>query len=183
MSASTTRSRGSRECNAASPVVRLAVVSVLFVLTGCTSDQAWREPGPSAEFRNFLMHWFKDERDEAFGMLDPEDRERLTEPLEALRDQLDSSELPKPEEMLVAGRVDNPYDIKSIEVTPNLDGPPEAGDRVELALSYHDGRSGSATMVWRGEAWFVDLPESEGRPAAGSGSGGSTDGPSSERSP
>lgn len=142
-----------------------AVLAVLLVglscAAGCERDGSWSDPGPAAEFRNFLMHWFRNEREKAFDMIDRSDRDRLTEPLGKLRERLDESALPERNEMLVAGRVDNPYDVKSIDVTPELESAPAKGDRVELELAYQDGRSGSVTMVWRGDGWYVDLPESE----------------------
>lgn len=153
-------------------VAALAVAAA--ALGACDRGGGWDDPGPEAEFRNFLMHWFKDEREQAFEMIDPEDRERLTEPLEVLRNHLPESDQPKPEEMLVAGRVDNPYDIKSVDVDPPLESAPDAGQRVELELAYQDGRSGSATMVWREAQWFVDLPESTSGAAKGSPGGGET---------
>lgn len=153
-------------------VAALAVAAA--ALGGCDRGGGWDDPGPEAEFRNFLMHWFKDEREQAFEMLDPKDRERLTEPLEVLRKHLPESDQPKPEEMLVAGRVDNPYDIKSVDVDPPLESAPDAGQRVELELAYQDGRSGSATMVWRDAQWFVDLPESTSGTAKGASGGGAT---------
>jgi len=138
----------------------VVVLAVGAALAACERGGGWDDPRPEAEFRSFLMHWFKNERKRAFDMIDPEDRERLTEPLKILRRHLSESERPNPDEMLVAGRVDNPYDIKSVDLDPPLERAPDRGDRVKLELDYQDGRSGSATMVWRDQQWFVDLAES-----------------------
>ena len=160
----------------------------LVALTGCERDQKWNDPGPKATYQNFLMHWFKNDRNAAFEMIEAEDRRSLEEPRDELAEHMNREDLPEAGEMLVAGRVDNPYDIKSIEVKPKLESKPDEGDRVTLKLSYQDGRSGEATMVWQGDGWYVDLPlegrgddgpeaddsppakgEASGRPDAGSG--------------
>lgn len=157
--------------------------------TGCDRGQTWDNPGPKATYQDFLMHWFKNDRSGAFEMIAAEDRRVLEEPRDELAEHMEREDLPEPGQMLVAGRVDNPYDIKSIEVKPKLESKPDEGDRVTLELTYQDGRSGEATMVWQGDGWYVDLPlegggndgsqtddspstkgEEEGRPDAGSGS-------------
>lgn len=104
------------------------------------------------------MYWFKNERAKAFEMLVPEDREALAAPLDEIDGRLKEDVLPAPHEMLVAGRVDNPYDIKRMTVEPPLETKPEAGERITLKLAYQDGREGRARLVWSGEQWFVDLP-------------------------
>lgn len=137
-------------------VAVLAVVAAL--ATGCQESQSWREPGPEATFEQFLMHWFKNERARAFEMIVEEDRQILTEPRDMLKARLGEDGLAKRQEMLVAGRVDNPYDIRSMEVKPPLDQKPQAGDSVTLDLKYQDGREGTAKLTWTGERWAIDLP-------------------------
>ncbi len=129
------------------------------LLSACHGSEspAWDDPGPKRTFERFLMNWFQNNRSEAFEMLEPGDREVLTESLGLVDENLDGG-TPEPHEMLVAGRVDNPYDLARIEVDPKLKRPPEQGREVTLTLIYHDGRRGEATMVWGGERWYVDLP-------------------------
>ncbi len=130
--------------------------------TACQKERTWNDPGPEGTFRAYLMHWFHGEREKAFEMIVPDDREELTRPLETLESRLDDSSLPAPHEMLITGRVDNPYDIKSMELTETLGQRPESGTTVTIELSYHDGREGRAQLVWQDRQWYVDLPlESE----------------------
>ena len=144
-------------------------------LAGCEQEQSWDNPGPKATYQKFLMHWFKNDRSGAFELIAPEDRDLLEEPRDELAKHLSREDLPSPGQMLVAGRVDNPYDIKSIEVEPTLESKPQKGERVTLELSYQDGRSGEATMVWAGDGWYVDLPlEERGRAGSKRGAGGSS---------
>jgi hypothetical protein len=103
------------------------------------------------------MNWFRYDREKAFEMIAPEDRQALTRSLDEVSETLGGDVL-APHEMLVAGRVDNPYDLERVETSRELESRPEAGTRVELSLVYHDGRTGEATMVWRDDTWFVDLP-------------------------
>jgi hypothetical protein len=140
----------------AASVAVLAVVAAL--ASGCQESQSWREPGPEATFEQFLMHWFKNERARAFEMIVEEDRKVLTEPRDALRKKLGEEGLAERQEMLVAGRVDNPYDIRSMEVKPPLDEKPQAGESVTLDLKYQDGREGTAKLTWTGQRWAIDLP-------------------------
>lgn len=140
-------------------VVFLAVGAALsLALSGCDEPKRWDKPGPEAEFEKFLRHWFENRREKAFEMIDPKDRRRLERPVKELEDELQNVDLFEANEMLVAGRVDNPYDVKSIEVEPKLESKPSTGDRFRLTLTYQDGDTGSATMVWRGDGWYVDLP-------------------------
>lgn len=136
----------------------LVAVLVSIVSLGCEQERSWKQPGPEASFENFLMDWYRGEYDRAFGTIVAEDRERLTAPLADLEGKVDKKNLPEESEMLVVGRVDNPYDIKDIELDEPLESEPDKGQKVNLVLKYHDGRTGSATVVWGGEKWFVDLP-------------------------
>ena len=126
---------------------------------GCTRapETSWDDPGPEATFERFLMHWFKNEQGAAYEMIHPDDRAALTESLSYVEERL-GSEVLAPREMLVAGRVDNPYDLEDIESDPELEREPEEGTSVRLELIYHDGRSGEATVIWGGDQWYVDLP-------------------------
>jgi hypothetical protein len=134
------------------------VAAASFASLGCDEKPAWQEPGPEAAFENFLMDWYRGEYEAAFETIALDDRERLTKPLETLEGKLDEENLPKKVDMLVVGRVDNPYDIKDVELAVALESAPEQGQEVTLDLTYHDGREGEATLVWSGERWLVDLP-------------------------
>lgn len=154
--------------------VVLVVLAIGTLGPGCNGPATtWDDPGPTTVFERYLMHWFKNEQKQAFEMIRPEDREALTESLEFVDGKVDSEVL-EPHEMLVAGRVDNPYDLKDIEVEPKLESKPESGQQVTLTLVYHDGRSGRATMVWDGDRWLVDLPleATDGEESASDESGG-----------
>ncbi|MFW5966122.1 MAG: hypothetical protein ACOCV2_01335 [Persicimonas sp.] len=142
---------------------RGALVSALigllvFPMFACDSSQPWRDPGPDEAFERFLLDWHQNKPRKAFEAIAPEDRRRLLEPYDELEKEMDEEELPERHEMLPAGRVENPYDLADIEVAESLEEEPEDGERVTLELSYHDERKGEATMVWRGERWYVDLP-------------------------
>lgn len=150
--------KGTLRANLAAVIMLAVFAFAVSGLTSCESRTSWDDPGPKAAFQQYLMHWFKGEREEAYAMIAPEDRKVLEAPLEELEGRLQGSKTPSAKEMLVAGRVDNPYDIKRIDAKPELESEPEPGTKVELTLSYQDGRSGSATMMWDGESWFVDLP-------------------------
>lgn len=110
------------------------------------------------------MHWFKSEREAAYEMISPADRQRLEQPLDYLRDRMSDGEIPEKDSMLVAGRVDNPYDVKDIDLGGDLpEQPPGEKVAVPLELSYHDGRTGRAVMVWTDGNWHVGLPPVEVR--------------------
>lgn len=146
--------------------IPLLVLALLFVgiagaSSGCEKSEDWRSPGPDGVFAEFLTRWFENDRQRAFEMVDPEDRGKLEKPLEKVEERLGSQGDLKGSEMLVAGRVDNPYDVKSIEVDPQLEEKPDAGTRVRLRLTYQDEETGEASMVWRDGKWYVDLPLEE----------------------
>lgn len=125
---------------------------------GCKDKESWQEPAPEEVFRGFLMDWFRGERESAFDTIVASDREALMAPLKELQKTHDAESLPEAYQMLVVGRVNNPYDFKSIEPSERLSAAPEPGQRLELTLNFHDGHTGSATMVWSGERWLVALP-------------------------
>jgi hypothetical protein len=139
-------------------ITALFVAAASFVSFGCDEKPSWKEPGPEATFETFLMDWYRGEDEAAFASIAPDDRQRLTEPLEELEGKLDSEDLPEKVDMLVVGRVDNPYDIKDVKLEGELQSAPKEGQEVTLAITYHDGREGEARLVWGGERWFVDLP-------------------------
>jgi hypothetical protein len=136
----------------------IAGLAMMVSGASCRESSTWDDPGPKATFRQYLMHWFHGESREAFEMIAPDDRERLTRPLDVLRERLDDGALPEEHEMLIAGRIDNPYDIKSMQASPTLESRPEPGTKVTLELEYHDQRTGRADVVWRDGQWYVDLP-------------------------
>lgn len=140
----------------------IVAIAMLLVMSACGSQETsdWDEPGPKATFESFLMNWFRYDREAAFEMIAPEDRERLAASLEMVDEEIGEETL-KAHEMLVAGRVDNPYDLERIEADPELESAPDEGTEVTLTLIYHDGRTGDATMIWGGEQWYVDLPLEE----------------------
>lgn len=135
----------------------LAALAMLAPL-GCDSAEPWQQPGPEESFERFLSDWYRGDRQAAFEAIDPEDRQRLLEPLGRLHEVLDEEHLPDDSDMLVAGRVDNPYDVAKIEVDEPLETRPQEGQEVTLRLTYHDGRQGEAIMKWGGQRWYVDLP-------------------------
>jgi hypothetical protein len=134
-------------------------------MSGCQKSQSWREPGPKATFEQFLMHWFKNERAKAFDMIVEEDRKALTAPRGVLREKLGEEQLAERQEMLVAGRVDNPYDIRSMDLKPPLEEAPAPGQTVTLDLEYQDGREGTARLTWTGDRWAIDLPLEDSTPS------------------
>lgn len=104
------------------------------------------------------MDWFRGDKQAAFNTIQRADREALSAPLEKLEPTLGEEARPGPEDMLVVGRVNNPYDFKSIRLARPLESEPAEGARVELELNFHDGHKGSAWMVWDGARWLVELP-------------------------
>lgn len=140
--------------NCLSAVCLLAVAGLLSV--GC-DKASWKDPGARQTFETFLMQVFRGDAESAFAAIAPEDRAVLTAPLDELKG-LPADVVPEPHQMWVITAVDNPYDVKRVEPVEELDSEPELGHKLQLKISYHDGREGSATMVWGGERWFVDLP-------------------------
>jgi hypothetical protein len=129
---------------------------------GCGADRSWEEPGPSTVFERFLMAWSQQQREQAYEMIDPADREVLEGPLDELSASVPDEAVPSASEMLVTGRVDHPFDLENIKVDNLPDGEISNGHRVRLSLTYFDERKGEATLVWRGDQWFVDLPLDDG---------------------
>lgn len=152
-----------RSCSVRLGVGSVGAVAIALVaglaLAGCGAEGGWMEPGPEGRFRQFLMHWFKGEREAAYEMIAPKDRRRLERPLEYLEERVPEGETPDRHSMLVAGRVDNPYDLRDIDPKGELPAqPPDEDVAVPMSLSYHDGREGKATMVWTNGDWYVGLP-------------------------
>lgn len=136
----------------------LVILVIASAILGCKRKEAWQEPAPEEVFRAFLMDWFRGEQQRAFEAIVESDRAALMAPLEQLKATHGADALPEDYQMLVVGRVNNPYDFKSIVPKQRLEAAPASGQQVELTLNFHDGRTGSATMVWSGERWLVDLP-------------------------
>ncbi len=136
---------------------------------GCNDTPSWKDPGPAAAFNKFLMDWFTGDRDAAFEAIAPADRKILTAPLGKLRSEVGNDDAPDKSDMIVRGHVDSPYTIKDIELHTPLNSAPHDGQTVRLDLTYYDGHTGTATMVWQGKRWYVDLPlqTSAKGPAAG----------------
>ncbi len=155
--------------NISAVTAAILVAAILTASLGCESKEAWQEPGPEDTFEQFLMDWYRGEREAAFEAIAPDDRRELLEAYDTLENKLDAEDLPDKSDMLVAGRVDNPYDLAKIELEQPLESAPAEGDEVTLTLEYHDGREGNATLSWGGERWYVDLPlageDSAGVPA------------------
>lgn len=145
------------------------IFGLCVTLLGCDKKAEWQDPGPEEVFRTFLMDWFRGERKAAFSTIVEADRAALIAPLEELKASGSSDAVPEDYEMLVVGRVNNPYDFKSIELAQPLRSAPQSGQKVELRLNFHDGHQGSATMVWTGEQWRVDLPIRTGEKGAPNG--------------
>ncbi|MGM0555637.1 MAG: hypothetical protein ACQEVA_04575 [Myxococcota bacterium] len=141
-------------------------MSLGLLLSGC--GKPWQDPGPDDTFETFLLDLYSGNRQAAFDALRQQDRERLTKALEELEGEVPEDALPDRTQMLVTGRVDNPYDFKDIEYEEEFDQEPKEGTVVKLQLVYHDGREGQARVIWGGDRWYVDLPEaterSEGSP-------------------
>ena len=150
-------------------ILALLASCLLLLQAGCKEERSWKNPGPADTFEQFLADWFRGERETAFESIAPQDRRVLVRSRDELRGKLDDEQLPSPDEMLIPGRVDNPYDLEKIEPETALKSAPTQGQQVTLSLSYHDGRKGQATMVWGGDRWYVDLPLD--RPQADSPSG------------
>lgn|GEM_PF-2129174 len=143
----------------------LLILGISSAILGCKSKEAWQEPAPEEVFRSFLMDWFRGEQENAFAAIVEADRAALMAPLQQLKATHGADALPEDYQMLVVGRVNNPYDFKSIVQEKPLESAPASGQEVELTLNFHDGRVGSATMVWSGERWLVHLPVNAGKVA------------------
>lgn len=135
----------------------MLILALGLLLSGC--GKPWQEPGPDGTFETFLLDLYTGNRKAAFDALVKEDRDRLTKALQELEGDVAKDALPKQAQMLVTGRVDNPYDLKDIEYDEEFDEEPEEGAVVELQLDYHDGREGRARVIWGGDRWYVDLPD------------------------
>lgn len=141
---------------AISKIICLLIVSAGLLSSGC--GKPWQNPGPDETFETFLLDLYTGKRESAFNSLMEEDRQRLTKALDTLDADVAGDALPERAQMLVTGRVDNPYDFKDISFEEDLTEEPKVGTTVELKLEYHDAREGSARVVWSGERWHVDLP-------------------------
>lgn len=137
----------------------LVVLLISFVLAGCSKGNAWESPGAKESFETFLMDLWRGNRAEAFAAIWPDDQKRLMAAGDALEKTYPKVSALKPEEWLVVSRVDNPFDIRRLELVPNTSTSFARGDRVTLEIHYYDDRVGKAEMVWGGERWYVALPE------------------------
>ncbi len=139
----------------------LVVLLISVVLAGCSKGNAWENPGPRESFETFLMDLWRGNRAEAFAAVWPDDQQRLMAAGDVLAKKYPKVPGLKPEEWLVVSRIDNPFDIRRLEIVSEASAVFEAGDRVLLEIHYYDDRVGKTEMVWGGERWFVALPEPE----------------------
>ncbi len=137
----------------------LVVLLASVVLVGCSKGNAWEKPGAKESFETFLMDLWRGNRTEAFEAIWSDDQKRLMAAGDALEKAYPKVPALKPEQWLVVSRIDNPYDIRRLEIVPNAHTSFERGDRVTLEIHYYDDRVGKTEMVWGGERWYVALPE------------------------
>lgn len=142
-------------------VIVMGVVVMVLAQSGCSDGQSWDDPAPSTVFERYLMAWSQNERDKAYDMIDPADRELLEAPLDELQAVAPDGEAPTSSEMLVTGRIDHPFDLEDVRLVDPPSGGVSSGETVQLELLYFDERSGEAQLVWREDQWFVDLPLEE----------------------
>jgi len=128
---------------------------LLLLVAGCESSN-WANPGPQDVFEQFLLNLAMGENELAFAAIDVDDRATITQALKTLK--LPEDAMPKPHDMLVVTGVNNPFELKNIEVDPKLEAEPKPGTRVRLTLHFNGDRDSEAFMVWDGKGWFVDLP-------------------------
>jgi len=136
------------------------LVLVACVLAGCDSTPAWEDPAPEDVFERFLLDWFMGKNERAYQQIAPEDREVIERAHARLKKTM-GDKAPSSHELLAGSAVSSPYGFKKVERLTTFEGAPKAGQKLELGLSYLDGREGKATLVWDGERWFVDLPLGE----------------------
>lgn len=132
----------------------LCVAAMAVMLSGCKAE----EPGPEQVFRGFVENIWRGEDAQALEAVLPETRARLLEPLDEVEERVGEGHGLEPIDMLIVTRLDNPHELKEVEVVGELAEPPKEGTRVELALRMLDDREGNATMVYQGGRWYVDLP-------------------------
>ncbi len=137
-------------------ICALVLVCASLFFAGCSKET----PGPKESFEAFVMDLWRGERASAFEAVWPEDRQRLMASSEELRQKLPELPPMEAEEWLVVGRVDNPYDIRRLEVVSGASASYERGDRVTVEIQYFDDRKGQVEMVWGGDRWYVALSES-----------------------
>ncbi len=125
------------------------------LVVGCESSD-WASPGPQDVFEQFLLDLAMGENEHAFAVIEPNDRAEITRALKTLK--LPQDAMPQPYDMLVVAGVNNPYELKSIQVEPELKAEPKPGTRVRLKLHFNGDRDSEAFMIWDGKGWFVDLP-------------------------
>ena len=103
-----------------------------------------------------MIHSARGRKAEAYALVDPEDKPKLTTGLDKLPDAL----RPKDDERLVVGGIDSKFDIKRIEIPTQFEQEPAAGTSLELTLHYVDETQKTAHLVWR-DRWYVDLIRAE----------------------
>ncbi len=139
-----------------SDVKSLIILMLLPVLVVGCEGADWADPGPKDVFEQFLLNLAMGENELAFAAIEADDRATITKALKTLK--LPDEAMPKPHDMLVVTGVNNPFELKSIDVDPKLEAEPKPGTRVRLTLHFNGDRNTEAFMIWDGNAWFVDLP-------------------------
>jgi hypothetical protein len=139
-------------------LILLFLATTLAHTTSCAAETSWDDPGPEDVFETFLTHWFLGEDEKAFAMVAPSSREVIEAPRTDLVERVPEAAVPEPHEMLVVGRMDNPYRLKGIDTVRDLEAAPTDGETVGLVVEHIDGEKSHATMIWSDEQWFVALP-------------------------
>lgn len=135
----------------------IVILGVLVALVGCGGD-AWTDPSPDDTFERFLLLQFMGKEKQAYAMISPEDRAVLERTREELKSKLKAADVPEPHEMLLISQLSGPYSFKRIKREGSYpEGGLQGGERVTLQLEYYDGREQTASMVWGGDRWYVDL--------------------------
>ncbi|RVU48736.1 hypothetical protein EA187_04710 [Lujinxingia sediminis] len=132
----------------------LCVASMAACYSGCQAE----EPGPEEVFRGFVENIWRGQDALALEAVLPATRARLLEPLDDVDEQVGEGHGLTPVDMLIVTRLDNPHELKEVEIVGEHPDAPQEGTRVELALRMLDDRQGNATMVYQGGRWYVDLP-------------------------
>ena len=135
----------------------IVILGALVALAGCGAE-AWKDPSPPDTFERFLLLQFMGKEKEAYAMIAPEDRAVLEETRTQLQSKLKGQDVPEPHEMLLVSRLAGPYSFKRIKREGDYpEGGLKGGERVTLKLEYYDGREQTASMLWGGDRWYVDL--------------------------
>ena len=126
-------------------------------LSGCAKQAPWTSPDPRDSFKTFLMDWTVGREEQVLARLSPQDRAVLERARQSAIASLGQAHAPTLSALFMASGVARPFDLKRVELASPLPQAVVAGTRSELKLTFHDGRSGQAVMVWDGERWCVSL--------------------------